>query len=130
MYDKPDNQNFENKLEKIQYKACLAITGAIQGTSRRRLHGELGLISLSKRRWYNKLIFFYKVVKGLLPDYLQFYREVPSQDNYLLRSVSAGKWNPLPSWSKGFKKASFPYCIDEWNKLNPEVRNAKSIYKF
>ena len=91
MYDKPDNQNFENKLEKIQYKACLAITGAIQGTSRRRLHGELGLISLSKRRWYNKLIFFYKVVKGLLPDYLQFYREVPSQDNYLLRSVSAGK---------------------------------------
>ena len=130
MYDKPDNQNFENKLEKIQYKACLAITGAIQGTSRRRLHGELGLISLSKRRWYNKLIFFYKVVKGLLPDYLQFYREVPSQDNYLLRSVSAGKWNPLPSWSKSFKKASFPYCIDEWNKLNSEVRNAKSIYKF
>ena len=130
MYDKPDNQNFENKLEKIQYKACLAITGAIQGTSRRRLHGELGLISLSKRRWYNKLIFFYKVVKGLLPDYLQFYREVPSQDNYLLRSVSAGKWNPLPSWSKSFKKPSFPYCIDEWNKLNSEVRNAKSIYKF
>ena len=130
MYDKPDNQNFENKLEKVQYKACLAITGAIQGTSGQRLHGELGLISLSKKGWYNKLIFFYKVVKGLLPDYLQSYIEVPSQDNYLLRSVSAGKWKPLPSWSKRFKKVFFPYCIDEWNKLNPEVRNAKSIYKF
>ena len=23
-----------------------------------------------------------------------------------------------------------PYCIDEWNILNPEVRNTKSIYKF
>ena len=91
MYDKPDNQNFENKLEKVQYKACLAITGAKQGTSGQRLHGELGLISLSKKGWYNKLIFFYKVVKGLLPDYLQSYIEVPSQDNYLLRSVSAGK---------------------------------------
>ena len=28
LYDKPDNQNFENKLEKVQYKVCRAITGA------------------------------------------------------------------------------------------------------
>ena len=49
--DKPDNQNFKNKLENAQYKAFLAITGAIQCTSRRRLDDELGLISLSKRRW-------------------------------------------------------------------------------
>ena len=84
LYDKPDNQNFENKLEKIQYKACLAITGAIQGTSRQTLYDELGLISLCKRRWYNKLIFFYKIVNELLPDYLQSYLEVPSQDNYPL----------------------------------------------
>ena len=49
--DKPDNQNFKNKLENAQCKAFLAITGAIQCTSRRRLDDELGLISLSKRRW-------------------------------------------------------------------------------
>ena len=34
LYDKPNNENFQNKLEKVQYKACLAITGAIQGASR------------------------------------------------------------------------------------------------
>ena len=34
LYDKQHNRNFEYKLEKVQYKACLAITGAIQGTSR------------------------------------------------------------------------------------------------
>ena len=28
------------------------------------------------------------------------------------------------------KENIFPYCIDEWNKLKPEVRNAKPIYKF
>ena len=28
-YDKPGNVNFESKLERVQYKACLAITGAI-----------------------------------------------------------------------------------------------------
>ena len=29
LYDKPNNENFQNKIEKVQYKACLAITGAI-----------------------------------------------------------------------------------------------------
>ena len=37
------------KIEKVQYTACLAITGAIQGTSKKRLYNELGLHSLSKR---------------------------------------------------------------------------------
>ena len=31
LYDKLENQNFQNELEKVQYKACRAITGAIQG---------------------------------------------------------------------------------------------------
>ena len=58
------------------------------------------------------------MVNGLLPDYLQPYIEVPSQGNYPLRSVSAGR------------KSFFPYCIDEWNKHNSDVRKAKFIYKF
>ena len=32
--------------------------------------------------------------------------------------------------NKSFSKTFFQYCIDEWNKLNPEIGNAKSIYKF
>ena len=36
LYDKPDNQNFQRKLEKVQYRACLAITNAIQGTSNKK----------------------------------------------------------------------------------------------
>ena len=67
LYDKPDNQNFQNKIEKVQYKACLTITGAIQGTSREKFYEELGLHSLVERRRRNKLIFFHKIVNGLLP---------------------------------------------------------------
>ena len=93
--------------EKVQYKACLAITGAIQGTSKQRIFDELGLISLRKRRWNNKLIFFYKIVNGLLPDNVQSYKVVPSQDNYPLRSVSTGQLKSLPSRSESFKKALF-----------------------
>ena len=29
VYDKPNNQSFTSKLERVQYKVCLAITGAI-----------------------------------------------------------------------------------------------------
>ena len=84
LYDKPGKQNFENKIERVQYKACIAITGAIQGSSKERLYDELGLISLKERRWYNKLIFFYKIVNGLLPKYLQSFLETYSQKTYSL----------------------------------------------
>ena len=46
-YDKPENENFPNKLEKVQYRARFFITGAIQKTSRQNLSRELGLHSLS-----------------------------------------------------------------------------------
>ena len=127
MYDKPGNLNFESKIEKVQYKACIAITGAIQGTSRERLYDELGLVSLSKRLWYNKLIFFYKWNTTRLPSFLY---KIFSQNKYPLRSLSSGKLICIPSRTKSFSKTCFPLCIEEWNKLNPEIRNAKSIYKF
>ena len=50
LHDKPSNENFQNKMKKVQYRACLAIAGGIQGTSREPLYDELGLHSLVKRR--------------------------------------------------------------------------------
>ena len=130
LYDKPGNQNFENKIERVQYKACIVITGAIQGSSKERLYDELGLISLKERRWYNKLIFFYKIVNGLLPKYLQSFLETYSQKTYSLRSQSSDKLKSIPCRTKTFKNTFSPYCIDEWNNLDKEIRNAKSLYKF
>ena len=59
LYENPNNKSFQSKLEKVQYRACLAITDAIKGTSRERLYNELGLHSLSTRYWRSKLIFSY-----------------------------------------------------------------------
>ena len=44
LYGKPNNENFQNKLEKGQYRACIAITGPIQGTSRTKLMMNLAYI--------------------------------------------------------------------------------------
>ena len=70
IYSKPSNGSFKNKIEKVQYRASFAETGAIQGTSLERLYHELGLESLTDRRWIQKLVFFYKTVNGLSPKYL------------------------------------------------------------
>ena len=43
IYDQPKNESFCEKLESVQYKAALVITGAIQGTSREKIYQELGL---------------------------------------------------------------------------------------
>ena len=51
IYDQPQNDSFSEKLESIQYKAPLAITGAIQSTLRGKIYLELGLESLKSRRW-------------------------------------------------------------------------------
>ena len=46
IYDQPKSESFLDKIESVQYKAALAIAGAIQGTSRDKLNQEIGLESL------------------------------------------------------------------------------------
>ena len=47
IYDKLYNAIFESKLERVQYNACLAITGAIGGTNRDSIYAELGLARIT-----------------------------------------------------------------------------------
>ena len=41
---------FRQKIEPVQYKACLGITGAIRGTSKEKLYDELVLEFLQLER--------------------------------------------------------------------------------
>ena len=106
------------------------MTGAIQGTSREKLYEELGLHSLVERHRRNKLIFFYKIVNGLLPDYFYSHLNFTSQQNYPLRSAKASKIMPISARAKSFKKSFFSYCVNVWNNLKTDIRNAKSISIF
>ena len=54
-YNQPFSNSFQNKIESVQYNACLAITGAIRGTSKEKLYKELGVESFQYRRRYRKL---------------------------------------------------------------------------
>ena len=67
LYDQAFNSTFQNKLESIQYNACLAITGVVRGTSREKLYHELSLESLQLRRWCRKLCLIYNISKNQHP---------------------------------------------------------------
>ena len=73
IYDKPFNEFCKTKIEMIQYRAALAITGAIKGTSLDRIYHEIGLESLADRKWSRKIFFLHKVVNRPLSLYLQSY---------------------------------------------------------
>ena len=79
LYDQALNMSFHQKLESVQYNACLAITGAIRGTSREKLYQELGLESLERRRWFRKLCSFYKIFRNENPRYL--FKEIPVRNS-------------------------------------------------
>ena len=82
------------------------MTGAIHGISRQKRYDKLGLHSLSKRRWRNKLILFHKILNGSLPKHLYWYLTF-SQENYPLRSTLTNTTNVIPPRTKSFKKPFF-----------------------
>ena len=49
IFDQPENEIFCTKIESGQYNVALAITGAIQGTSKENLYKELRLETLKSR---------------------------------------------------------------------------------
>ena len=59
------------KVERIQYQAALAITGAWQGSNRSKLYDELGWESLSDRRWCRRILKLYKILCNQTPTCLK-----------------------------------------------------------
>ena len=51
------------KVEKNQYQAALAITGAWQGSSRSKIYDELGWETLSDRRNCRRVLQIHKIIR-------------------------------------------------------------------
>ena len=101
----------------------MAITGAIQGTSKEKLYQEIGLESLQLRHWYRKLGMFYKIFKSKSPPYL--FKLIPEKtSSYVTRNADN---IPLFNIKRNFYKNSFfPASIIEWNNLDPNLRNLEN----
>ena len=126
IYDQPQNEYFCEKIESVQYRAALVITGAIQGTSRDKLYHELGLESLKSRRWYKRLSCMFKIMKREAPNYL--INLIPRCEQ-TIRTRN----NHIPNYhcrTDCFKYSFFPSTLNEWFKLDNNIRNSESIKIF
>ena len=120
IYDRLNNSSFVQNIEAIQYNAALAITGAIKRILREKLYDELGLESLSSRRWIRRLLTFHKYFTNKNPLYL--YSIIPKV-NVESRTRQRENIPLLKTRTDAFKYSYFPNTIQEWNKIGVSTRN-------
>ena len=117
---------FVKKLELVQYKVALAITGAIKGTSRKKFYEELGSESLKSRRWYTRLSCMFNIMNGKAPNYLKSLIPKVHQSTRLRN-------NRIPTFhcrTESFKNSYFPSTMNDWFKLGPTIKDSESIAIF
>ena len=124
IYDQPQNESFCEKLESVEYKAALAITSAIQGTSREKIY--LGLESLKNRTWYKRLCCMFKTMNEEAPKYL------PNLISKGQQTIVTRNSN-IPTFycrTDCFKYSFFPSTLKDWFNLDASIRNSESIAIF
>ena len=119
---------FTKKLETVQYSAALAVSGAWRGTNKCELYEELGWEYLYHRRWYRRLIHFYKLKQSRLPLYL--YNLIPPERelNYCLRR--ANTFDQTMERTNRYSNTYFQNCPKEWNRLDISVQSSQTISEF
>ena len=126
IYDQPQNESFYEKLESVRYKLALAITGAIQGSSREKIYQELGLESLKSRRWNKRLCCMFKIMNEKAPNYLT---NLIPKCNQPFRT----RTNHIPTFhcrTDCFKNSFFLSTLSDWFNLDITIRNSDSIAVF
>ena len=120
IYGQPSNASFSKKIESVQYNAALAITGAIKDS-----YQKLRLEYLYQRRWAKRLCLLYKVFSTGQPSYI--YDLLPPMRSSR-RHVNS--FNTVSCKSEYFKNSFIPNVINEWNKLDPDIRSSTSYNLF
>ena len=103
------------KVERIQYQAALAITGAWQGSNRSKLYEELGWETLSCRRWFRRIQHIHKIVSNKTPCYLK--AKLPPYRRPLYRQNNSNKFYEIRCRSQRFMSSFFPNATSSWNNV-------------
>ena len=118
----PNNESLCQTVQSVQYKAALAITGAINGRSQTKLYKELGLQleleTIKFRQWYRRLCIYalQKVKTSSLPLYLLKY--ILDGSNSYNTQLNEGGLKHTIAQQMFSNIHSFQYAILERNKLD------------
>ena len=113
-------------LERTQYQAALAVSGTWKGSNREKILDELGWETLHFRRYFRRLVMFYKILNDQTPKYLKDF--IPRQREYYLRS--AYLLPIIPYRTVKYKNSFFPDSITSWNNIGPELKDTNSLSIF
>ena len=124
---------YEKKtLQQIQYEAatCRLITGLTRSVSNEKLIKEIGWLSLSDRRLFQKAVTMFKIKSGLAPDYLTNLLPplVEERTSYSLRNVS--NVSTVRRRTELFAKSFQSSTVEFWNSLPAAIQNINSLESF
>ncbi len=117
-------------MNKIEYDAARTVTGLTRSVSIVNLLREIGWVSLSDRRYMQKLILVYKYKNGVLPDYLNdlFPVTVNEANPYNLRNNM--DFVTLARRTEIYAKSVIPSSLKLWNELDENTRASDTLLSF
>ena len=128
-FDSSINLNYlMNTLERIQYHAALAITGAWKGSNLNKIYEELGWESLTDRRYCRRLFHFYKIETNQTPHYMKDHLPASISHSYSTRSDHV--LHEIKCNSDSYRASFYPDSVRCWNRLGDFFRNSINLNMF
>ena len=112
------------KVERIQYQAALAITGAWQGSSRSNIYDELGWETLSDRRKCRRVLQIHEIIYNNTLPYLK--GKLPPYCREMFSGNIRNTFHAIIRKSNRYLNSLFPDAIASWN-LFMEIFNYKDV---
>ena len=113
------------KVEQVQYKAALAVTGSWQGSSRSKLYDELGWESLTHRRYCRRILKIQKIVINQAPSYL--HNKLPRRRRPLYMHNNENAFYQIRCNTSRYMNSFFPNGIGAWNNFINNFEEIPSI---
>ena len=101
------------KVERIQYQAALAITGAWQGSSRSKIYDELGWGTLSDRRNYRRVLQIHNILNNNTLSYLK--EKLPPYCREMFSGNIRNTFHAIRCKSHRYMNSFFPDAVASWN---------------
>ena len=111
-------------VERTQYQAALAITGAWTGSNRSKLYEELGWESLSDRRW-RRILQIHEIKNNMTPSYPR--DKLPPNRRLLYRCKNSNTFHEIRCNTSRYKNSFFPDAIISWNNIITNFQNVPSF---
>ena len=115
-----------SKLQDIQNRAARLATHSVSFASIASMHEELGWTPLDVRRKYFRLLFYKKLLSGMMPPYLTSQVALHNHQ-YNTRQTKAKTYTHRFA---AFKNSLLPSAAREYNELNEDLRKTGTFATF